>query len=41
MTKASVLRDRPAHAVRNAAFTLIGHLPPVRRQMALHMAELA
>ena len=41
MTKASILRNRPAQLLRDAAFTVVGHLPPVRRQMALHMSELA
>ncbi|HWE90481.1 MAG TPA: FAD-dependent monooxygenase [Pseudonocardiaceae bacterium] len=41
MTKASIVRNRPAQTVRNAAFSLVGHLPPARRQMALHMSELA
>ncbi|MCW2652114.1 MAG: hypothetical protein JWR32_3090, partial [Mycobacterium sp.] len=30
-----------AQLARNAVFSLIGALPPARKQMALHMAELA
>jgi 2-polyprenyl-6-methoxyphenol hydroxylase-like FAD-dependent oxidoreductase len=41
MTRASIVDNRPAQLARNAAFSLLGALPPVRKQMALHMAELA
>jgi 2-polyprenyl-6-methoxyphenol hydroxylase-like FAD-dependent oxidoreductase len=41
MTRASIVDNRPAQLVRNAVFSLIGVLPPARKQMALHMAELA
>jgi 2-polyprenyl-6-methoxyphenol hydroxylase-like FAD-dependent oxidoreductase len=41
MTRASIVDNRPAQLARNAVFSLIGVLPPARRQMALHMAELA
>jgi 2-polyprenyl-6-methoxyphenol hydroxylase-like FAD-dependent oxidoreductase len=41
MTRASIVDNRPAQLARNAVFSLIGALPPARKQMALHMAELA
>jgi 2-polyprenyl-6-methoxyphenol hydroxylase-like FAD-dependent oxidoreductase len=41
MTKASILSNRPGQLARNAVFTALGHVPPARRQMAMHMAELA
>jgi 2-polyprenyl-6-methoxyphenol hydroxylase-like FAD-dependent oxidoreductase len=41
MTRASIVDNRPAQLARNAVFSLIGALPPVRKQMVLHMAELA
>jgi 2-polyprenyl-6-methoxyphenol hydroxylase-like FAD-dependent oxidoreductase len=41
MTRASIVDNRPGQLARNAVFSLIGALPPARRQMALHMAELA
>lgn len=41
MTRASILGNGPAQFARNAVFSVVGHLPPVRKQMALHMAELA
>ena len=41
MTKASILSSRPGQFARNSVFSLVGHLPPARRQMAMHMAELA
>jgi 2-polyprenyl-6-methoxyphenol hydroxylase-like FAD-dependent oxidoreductase len=41
MTRASIVDNRPAQLVRNAVFSLIGVLPPARKQMVLHMAELA
>jgi 2-polyprenyl-6-methoxyphenol hydroxylase-like FAD-dependent oxidoreductase len=41
MTRASIVDNRPAQLARNAVFSLIGALPPARKQMARHMAELA
>jgi 2-polyprenyl-6-methoxyphenol hydroxylase-like FAD-dependent oxidoreductase len=41
MTRASIVGNRPGQLARNAVFSLIGALPPARRQMALHMSELA
>jgi len=41
MTRASIINNRPGQLARNAVFSLIGVLPPVRRQMAPHMSELA
>jgi hypothetical protein len=41
MTKASIVKNRPARTVRNAVFSLLGQIPPARRQMALNMSELA
>jgi 2-polyprenyl-6-methoxyphenol hydroxylase-like FAD-dependent oxidoreductase len=41
MTRASIVDNRPAQLVRNAVFSLIGVLPPARKQMVLHMSELA
>ena len=41
MTRASIVDNRPAQLVRNAVFFLIGVLPPARKQMVLHMSELA
>jgi 2-polyprenyl-6-methoxyphenol hydroxylase-like FAD-dependent oxidoreductase len=41
MTRASIVDNRAAQLTRNAVFSLIGVLPPARKQMALHMAELA
>jgi 2-polyprenyl-6-methoxyphenol hydroxylase-like FAD-dependent oxidoreductase len=41
MTRASIVDNRPGQLLRNAVFSLIGVLPPARKQMALHMAELA
>jgi 2-polyprenyl-6-methoxyphenol hydroxylase-like FAD-dependent oxidoreductase len=41
MTRASIVDNRPGQLLRNAVFSLIGHLPPARKQMALHMSELA
>jgi 2-polyprenyl-6-methoxyphenol hydroxylase-like FAD-dependent oxidoreductase len=41
MTRASILSNGPAQLVRNAVFSAVGHLPAVRKQMAMHMAELA
>jgi 2-polyprenyl-6-methoxyphenol hydroxylase-like FAD-dependent oxidoreductase len=41
MTRASIVNNRPGQLLRNGVFALIGVLPPARKQMALHMAELA
>jgi 2-polyprenyl-6-methoxyphenol hydroxylase-like FAD-dependent oxidoreductase len=41
MTRASIVSNRPGQLARNAAFSVVGHFPLVRKQMALHMAELA
>jgi len=41
MTRTSIVDNRPGQLLRNAVFSLIGALPPTRKQMALHMAELA
>ncbi|MCW2689901.1 MAG: hypothetical protein JWR37_4791, partial [Mycobacterium sp.] len=41
MTRASIVDNRPARLLRNTVFSLIGVLPPARKQMALHMSELA
>jgi 2-polyprenyl-6-methoxyphenol hydroxylase-like FAD-dependent oxidoreductase len=41
MTRASIVDNRPGQLLRNAVFSLIGVLPPARKQMALHMSELA
>jgi 2-polyprenyl-6-methoxyphenol hydroxylase-like FAD-dependent oxidoreductase len=41
MTRASILSNGPAQFARNAVFSVVGHLPPARKQMAMHMAELA
>jgi 2-polyprenyl-6-methoxyphenol hydroxylase-like FAD-dependent oxidoreductase len=41
MTRASIVDNRAAQLARNAVFSLVGLLPPARKQMALHMAELA
>jgi 2-polyprenyl-6-methoxyphenol hydroxylase-like FAD-dependent oxidoreductase len=41
MTRASIIDNRPSQLARNAVFSLIGALPPARKQMALHMSELA
>jgi 2-polyprenyl-6-methoxyphenol hydroxylase-like FAD-dependent oxidoreductase len=41
MTRASIVDNRAAQLARNAMFSLIGVLPPARKQMALHMSELA
>jgi 2-polyprenyl-6-methoxyphenol hydroxylase-like FAD-dependent oxidoreductase len=41
MTRASIIDNRPGQLLRNAVFSAIGALPPARKQMALHMAELA
>jgi 2-polyprenyl-6-methoxyphenol hydroxylase-like FAD-dependent oxidoreductase len=41
MTRASVLSNRPGQLARNAVFSAVGHVPAVRRQMGMHMAELA
>jgi 2-polyprenyl-6-methoxyphenol hydroxylase-like FAD-dependent oxidoreductase len=40
MTRASIVDNRPCQLVRNAVFSLIGVLPPARKQMVLHMSEL-
>jgi hypothetical protein len=40
MTRASILSNRPGQLARNAVFSAVGHMPRVRRQMAMHMAEL-
>ena len=41
MTRASVVNNRAGQFLRNGVFSVIGALPPARKQMALHMAELA
>jgi 2-polyprenyl-6-methoxyphenol hydroxylase-like FAD-dependent oxidoreductase len=41
MTRASIVDNRPAQRLRNAVFSLIGVLPSARKQMVLHMSELA
>ena len=41
MTRASIIDNRPSQLARNAVFSLIGVLPAARKQMALHMSELA
>jgi 2-octaprenyl-6-methoxyphenol hydroxylase len=41
MTRASILSNGPGQLARNAVFAAVGHLPQVRKQMAMHMAELA
>lgn len=41
MTRASIVRQRPGQLLRNGLFAVAGALPPARRQMALHMAELS
>jgi 2-polyprenyl-6-methoxyphenol hydroxylase-like FAD-dependent oxidoreductase len=41
MTRASIVDNRPGQLLRNAVFSLLGALPPARKQMALHMSELA
>jgi hypothetical protein len=41
MTKASILSSRPGQLARNAVFSVLGHVPAARRQMAMHVAELA
>ena len=40
MTSASVAENPLAMKLRDLAMNAIGHLPPARKQMALHMAEL-
>ena len=40
MTSASVAENPLAMKLRDLAMNVIGHLPPARKQMALHMAEL-
>ncbi|MGW0451525.1 MULTISPECIES: FAD-dependent monooxygenase [Gordonia] len=40
MTTASVAENPVAMKIRDFAMNAIGHLPPARKQMALHMAEL-
>ena len=40
MTTASVAENPVAMKIRDLAMNAIGHLPPARKQMALHMAEL-
>jgi hypothetical protein len=37
----SIVNHRPRLLLRNALFSVIGHLPCVRHQIALHMAGLA
>ena len=41
MTRASIIDNRAGQLARNAVFSLIGVLPSARKQMALHMSELA
>jgi 2-polyprenyl-6-methoxyphenol hydroxylase-like FAD-dependent oxidoreductase len=41
MTRASVVDNRAGQFLRNSVFSVIGAVPPARKQMALHMAELA
>lgn len=36
MTRASTLSNGPAQLARNAVFSAVGHLPPVRPSLALH-----
>jgi 2-polyprenyl-6-methoxyphenol hydroxylase-like FAD-dependent oxidoreductase len=41
MTRASIINNRAGQLLRNSVFSAIGALPPARKQMTLHMAELA
>jgi len=39
MTRASLVNHRSGRFLRNAVISVIGQLPPARRQMALHYAQ--
>lgn len=41
MTMASIVENPVGRTVRDTIFGIVGHLPPVRRQMAARMAHVA
>jgi 2-polyprenyl-6-methoxyphenol hydroxylase-like FAD-dependent oxidoreductase len=41
MTRVATLRNRPLIAVRNTVLPLIGHIPAVRRGLAMNLSELS
>ena len=41
LTRAAILSNRPGQLARNVLFSAVGHVAPARKQMVMHMAELA
>ena len=41
LTRLAVTRSAPQRAIRNALFTLVAHLPPARRHLAMSLSGLA
>ena len=41
LTRLAVTRSAPQRAIRNALFTLVAHLPPARRHLAMNLSGLA
>lgn len=40
VTRAATLRGKRARSVRNGVISMIGRIPPVRRRLAIELAEL-
>ena len=41
LTRLAVTRSAAQRAVRNALFTVVAHLPPARRRLAMNLSGLA